>query len=124
MADGAVRPTLLDVRHLTKAFPIMSGFFRRVTGHATAVDDVSFVIHAGDTLGLVGESGCGKTTTGRCILRAVEPTSGQVLFRAATGDVVDIAKLDPRELKSIRRHAQMISRTRTRRSIHAGRSSR
>jgi peptide/nickel transport system ATP-binding protein len=102
------RPALLDVRHLTKTFPLTSGFLRRVTGYATAVDDVSFVIREGDTLGLVGESGCGKTTTGRCILRAVEPSSGEVLFRRATGDVVDVARLDARELKALRRHAQMI----------------
>lgn len=108
MTDVQHRPTLLDVRHLTKTFPITSGFLRRVVGQATAVDDVSFVIREGDTLGLVGESGCGKTTTGRCILRAIEPSSGEVLFRRDDGDVVDVAKLDPRELKALRRHAQMI----------------
>jgi peptide/nickel transport system ATP-binding protein len=104
----AERPVLLDVRHLRKTFPITSGFLKKVVGHATAVDDVSFVIREGDTLGLVGESGCGKTTTGRCILRAIEPTSGEVLFRHESGDVVDVAKLDKRELKLLRRHAQMI----------------
>lgn len=108
MTDLLEKPALLDVRHLTKTFPITSGFLRRIVGHATAVDDVSFVIGEGDTLGLVGESGCGKTTTGRCILRAVEPTSGEVLFRRDAGDVVDVAKLDGRELKALRRHAQMI----------------
>src|SRR4030081_525565 len=97
------RPMLLEVRHLTKRFPITSGFLRRVVGHATAVDDVSFVIREGDTLGLVGESGCGKTTTGRCIMRAIEPSGGEVLFRRDTGDVVDVARLDRRELKALRR---------------------
>src|ERR1700682_848516 len=101
-------PALLDVRHLTKTFPITSGFLRRVVGQATAVDDVSFVIYEGGTLGLVGESGCGKTTTGRCILRAIEPSGGEVLFRHDTGEVVDVAKLDGPELKALRRHAQMI----------------
>jgi peptide/nickel transport system ATP-binding protein len=72
------------------------------------VDDVSFVIREGDTLGLVGESGCGKTTTGRCILRAIEPTAGEVWYRRGDGDVVDITTLDRRQLKTLRRHAQMI----------------
>src|SRR3979409_892095 len=93
------RPALPEVRHLTKTFPITSGFFRRVTGQATAVDDVRFVIHEGETLGLVGESGWGKTTTGRCILRAVEPSSGEVLLRRDDGEIVDVVKLKGRELK-------------------------
>jgi peptide/nickel transport system ATP-binding protein len=69
---------------------------------------VSFTIHEGETVGLVGESGCGKTTTGRCVLRAIEPTSGEVLFRQANGEVVDVAALDPQRLKALRRHMQMI----------------
>ena len=72
---------LLDVRGLRKFFPIAKGMFRRVTGHVRAVDDVSFTVQEGETLGLVGESGCGKTTTARCILRAIDPTEGQVLYR-------------------------------------------
>src|SRR5579884_1263423 len=102
------RPVLLDVRHLAKHFPIVRGLMRRVVGQVKAVDDVSFVIHEGETLGLVGESGCGRTTTGRCLLRAIEPTGGEVLYRRGPDDVVDVAKLDKRELKALRRHAQMI----------------
>ena len=73
---------LLDVRGLRKYFPIAKGMLRRVTGQVRAVDDVSFTVQEGETLGLVGESGCGKTTTARCILRAIEPTEGQILFRS------------------------------------------
>jgi peptide/nickel transport system ATP-binding protein len=101
------RPTLLDVRDLKMHFPIQRGFFRRTVGHVRAVDGVSFTLHEGETLGLVGESGCGKTTTGRAILRAYEPTSGEVLFRS--GDkLVDIARLDRRALKELRRDMQII----------------
>src|SRR4051794_35834742 len=102
------RPVLLEVRDLVKHFPIVKGLLRRVKGYVKAVDGVSFTIHEGETVGLVGESGCGKTTTGRCILRAIEPTSGKVLFRQESGEVVDIAALDPRRLKALRRHMQMI----------------
>jgi len=79
---------LLEVKQLRKLFPIQKGFTRRVVGHVRAVDDVSFVIHEGETLGLVGESGCGKTTTARCVLRAMAPSSGQILFRTREGEVV------------------------------------
>jgi peptide/nickel transport system ATP-binding protein len=78
-----------------------------VVGHVRAVDGVSFFIYPGETLGLVGESGCGKTTVGRCILRAYEPTTGQVFFRA-NGEAVDILKLPPKELKQLRRQMQII----------------
>ncbi len=104
----STRPVLLEVRHLKKYYPITRGLMRKVVGQVKAVDDVSFTVHEGETLGLVGESGCGKTTTGRCILRAVEPTAGEVLYRRGEGDVVDVAKLDRRELKALRRHMQMI----------------
>ena len=78
-------PPLLDVRELRNYFPISKGFFRRVVGHVRAVDDVSFTVREGETLGLVGESGCGKTTVSRSILRAIEPTAGQVLYLAFGG---------------------------------------
>ena len=99
---------LLDVRGLTKFFPIRRGFRRRVVGHVRAVDDVDFFIKRGETLALVGESGCGKTTTSRCILRAIEPTSGEILFRTESGGVVDVATLPRRQLRPLRRQMQMI----------------
>jgi len=99
---------LLEVRNLRKYFPIRKGFFRQVVGQVKAVDDVSFYINEGETLGLVGESGCGKTTTARCILRAIDPTEGQILFRTQSGQVVDIAALPEREMRPLRREMQMI----------------
>jgi peptide/nickel transport system ATP-binding protein len=105
---GAGTKTLLDVRRLKKYFPIERGFFRRVVGHVKAVDDVSFSVREGGTLGLVGESGCGKTTLGRTVLRAIEPTEGTILFRANGGDPVDLMELDPERLRRLRPHMQMI----------------
>jgi oligopeptide/dipeptide ABC transporter ATP-binding protein len=99
---------LLDVRHLRKLFPIQRGFTRRVVGQVRAVDDVSFVIQEGETLALVGESGCGKTTTARCILRALAPSSGQILFRARDGAVVDLAPLSRKALRPFRPQIQMV----------------
>jgi oligopeptide/dipeptide ABC transporter ATP-binding protein len=101
-------PPLLDVRHLRKLFPIQRGFARRVIGHVRAVDDVSFQIQEGETLGLVGESGCGKTTTSRCVLRAMAPTSGEILFRTREDRVVDLAPLSRSELRPLRPDMQMI----------------
>ncbi len=99
---------LLEVRNLKKYFPIQRGFFRRTVGHVKAVDDVSFYVMEGETLGLVGESGCGKTTTGRCILRAIPPTEGEVWFRDPELGRVNVAELEPEELRSIRRSMRMI----------------
>jgi peptide/nickel transport system ATP-binding protein len=98
---------LLEVRNLKMHFPIQQGFFRRVVGHVRAVDGVSFFIREGETLGLVGESGCGKTTTGRCILRAYQPTAGQVLFRC-NGEMQDILRLPKKEMGPVRRQMQII----------------
>ena len=98
---------LLEVRGLRKYFPIAKGMLRRVTGNVRAVDDVSFTVQEGEVLGLVGESGCGKTTTARCILRAIEPTEGQILFRS--GDkVVDLAPMSSAQLGPLRKQIQMI----------------
>lgn len=99
---------LLQVNNLRMHFPIMAGFFRRVVGHVKAVDDVSFAIKAGETLGLVGESGCGKTTAGRCILRAYNPTDGQILYRRPDNQVVDLATLSNQELKPYRQQIRMV----------------
>jgi peptide/nickel transport system ATP-binding protein len=109
-AQPSVKPSppLLDVRRLKKHFPITRGLLRRVVGQVRAVDDVSFTIQEGETLGLVGESGCGKTTTGRCLLRAVDPTDGEILFRRERGDVVDVARAEGSVLKALRRDMQMI----------------
>jgi peptide/nickel transport system ATP-binding protein len=99
---------LLEIRNLKKYFPIRKGLFRRVVGHIKAVDDVSLHINEGETLGLVGESGCGKTTTARCILRALDPTGGQIRFRTQSGQMVDIAPLPESELRPLRCDMQMI----------------
>ncbi|MBM4026678.1 MAG: ABC transporter ATP-binding protein, partial [Planctomycetes bacterium] len=98
---------LLEIQNLCKYFPIERGLMRRVVGHVRAVDDVNLTVGHGKTLGLVGESGSGKTTLARCILRAIAPTSGRMIFRPQ-GQEVDIAGLPKKELRSIRRHMQMI----------------
>jgi len=102
------RTPLLTVKGLRKFYPIHRGFAQRVIGHVRAVDDVSFVIGEGETLALGGESGCGKTTTARCVLRAMAPTSGEILFRTRAGPVVDLAPLSRRELRPLRPEMQMI----------------
>ncbi len=99
---------LLEVSDLEKHFPIKQGFLKKEVGKILAVDGVNFHINDGETLGLVGESGCGKTTTARCILRAVDPTNGEILFRTGEDEVVDIAMLKGAELKKIRSDIQMI----------------
>ena len=81
---------------------------RRVTGHVRAVDDVSFTVNEGETLGLVGESGCGKTTVSRCILRAIDPTGGQVLYRTRDNRIVDLAPMSRQDLAPLRKEIQMI----------------
>ena len=103
------RQPLLEVRNLVKHFQRTRGLRRQVTGVVKAVDDVSFTVHAGETLALVGESGCGKTTTGRCIQRAVEPTSGQVLFHPDGADAaVNVPELGRSELKEVMTQMGMI----------------
>ncbi len=105
--DAAGAP-LLSVRGLCKHFPIRSGgFLARTVGVIRAVDDISFDLYPGETLGLVGESGAGKTTAARCILRALAPTAGEVLFRC-DGRMVDLARLSARALKPLRPAIQMV----------------
>jgi oligopeptide/dipeptide ABC transporter ATP-binding protein len=94
---------LLSVKNLTKSFPIKSGIFARTSGHVRAVNDVSFDIARGETLSLVGESGCGKTTAGRSILRLIEPTSGEINF-----DGKDVCRLGVSGLRAARREMQII----------------
>ena len=105
---SAAQSPLLKVTGLQKLFPIKKGFLKRTVGHVRAVDGVDFHIDEGETLGLVGESGCGKTTTARCVLRAIEPTQGKIHIRAADGSVVDLGQMSPRELRALRRQMQMI----------------
>ncbi len=99
---------ILEVNHLKKYYPITSGFFKKHVGDVKAVDDISLFINTGETLGLVGESGCGKTTASRCILRAYEPSAGEILFRKKDGNVVNLAKLTEKELRPLRTEMQMI----------------
>src|SRR5256712_2936120 len=105
---SAAQPPLLRVSGLQKLFPIRKGFLKRTVGYVRAVDGVDFHIDEGETLGLVGESGCGKTTTARCVLRAIEPTGGETHMRAADGSVVVVGKLRRKELRAPRREVQMI----------------
>jgi len=106
---------LLEVKNLKKYFPVRKGIFQRTVGQIKAVDDVNLYIKTGETVGLVGESGCGKTTAGRSILRLIEPTAGKILFRskklAGIGQPekeIDIASASQNQLKSLREEIQII----------------
>ena len=99
----ATAEEILVVRNLTKHFAVAGGFLSGRHGVVKAVDDVSFSIRRGETLGLVGESGCGKTTTGRCVLQLEKPTSGSILFECK-----DLAAASPSELRAVRRKMQVI----------------
>ena len=94
---------LLEVKHLKKHFPIKGGVFSKTIGYVYAVDDISFTLGKGETLGLVGESGCGKSTTGRTILRLIEPTDGAIYFEGQ-----DITTLDKSAMRALRREMQII----------------
>ncbi|KIQ94431.1 Glutathione import ATP-binding protein GsiA [Anoxybacillus thermarum] len=94
---------LLQVKGLKKYFPITAGLFNKQIGQVKAVDDLSFVVYKGETLGIVGESGCGKSTTGRMLMRLIEPTEGSILFENE-----EVTKLSPLQLRKVRRDMQMI----------------
>jgi peptide/nickel transport system ATP-binding protein len=94
---------LLEVKHLKKHFPIKGGVFSKTIGYVYAVDDINFTLEKGETLGLVGESGCGKSTTGRTILRLIEPTDGAIYFEGQ-----DITNLDKNAMRALRREMQII----------------
>jgi len=109
MSEQAVQQEpLLEVKELKKYFPIKRGFFKRIVGYVRAVDNLSFYINEGETLGLVGESGCGKTTAGRSILKAIIPSSGEVIFRDPVLGKVNVAQLEGNKLIQVRRNMRMI----------------
>ena len=99
---------VLEVSGLSKHYPIVAGLLRREVGRVRAADDVNFSIERGETLALVGESGCGKTTVARCILRALRPSAGAIRFSPEDGQMVDLAPLSRRALRPLRRHIQLI----------------
>ena len=107
MTTPTAAGTVLEVRGLKKYFPLQRGVFKRTVGSIPAVDDVSFTLHEGETLGVVGESGCGKTTMIRSIIRATDPTAGEVLFKHAD-TFVDMARLQGAELKQTWERMRMI----------------
>src|SRR5436305_8718911 len=102
-AAPTARATILSVRDLVKHFPIRAGFFRKTVGEVHAVCGLSFDVAAGETLGLVGESGCGKSTTARLLLRLVEPTSGTIRFRGR-----DVLGASSRDMRGLRRYLQIV----------------
>jgi len=102
-AGRVMSQPLLDVRDLVKHYPVGGGMLAKPAGLVRAIDGVSFTLHKGETLGLVGESGCGKTTTGRCILQLERPTSGSILFEG-----IDLMSLDAAALRAVRRRIQVI----------------
>jgi peptide/nickel transport system ATP-binding protein len=97
------KETLLEIKNLKTYYPVKGGFFQRTIGNVKAVDDISFTIKKGETLGLVGESGCGKSTTGRTIIRLLKATSGEILFEGK-----DISKISGKSLQTIRQDIQMV----------------
>ncbi len=108
MVGVSEKAPILEVKDLRTYFPITSGMWRRVVGYVRAVDGVSFDLHEGETLGLVGESGCGKTTAGRAIIRAVEPTGGEVYYRASDDTVIEATTAEGDTLRTLRQQIQII----------------
>ena len=99
---------LLEVKNLSMHFPVRAGLLRRTIGHVRAVDEVSFSLAENEVLGLVGESGCGKTTTGRALLRLYRPTGGEIWFRRADGERVELSGLTREQMKPLRREMRMV----------------
>ena len=99
---------ILRVSGLKKYFPIKKGFFNKTIGYVKAVNDIEFEINAGETVGLVGESGCGKSTTGNCIVRLLDPTEGSILYTAENGVTIDLATASREEIRPYRREIQMV----------------
>jgi peptide/nickel transport system ATP-binding protein len=109
MAEGpSQNDLLLEVKDLKKHFPIQRGMLRKTVGYVKAVDGVSFFIRRGETFGLVGESGCGKTTTGRCILRLIEPTSGEIIYHDSERGPINVEKVDKSGMRRLRRKMQIV----------------
>jgi oligopeptide/dipeptide ABC transporter ATP-binding protein len=100
--------TILEVKDLKLHFPIYRGVIQRLVGHVRAVDGVSFSLRDGEVMGLVGESGCGKTTVGRTILRLYDPTAGEIWYHRSSGERIDLARISQRKMKPLRRELRMI----------------
>ena len=99
---------ILEIKGLKKYFPVKKGFFNRTVAHVKAVNDISFEVNSGETVGLVGESGCGKSTTGNCIVRLLDPTAGSILYTSRDGTTIDLAKASPKEISPYRKEIQMV----------------
>lgn len=107
MSQTQTNELLLQVKKIKKYFPVRRGVLKRIVGWVQAVEDVSFLIRKGETLGLVGESGCGKTTVLRTIVQAIKPTSGEILFER-NGNFVDIAQIEEKGLEEVRKEIRMV----------------
>ncbi len=105
---NTTRKALIEVNNLKMYFPIVKGIFGKVGGYVKAADEVYFSIQPGETLGLVGESGCGKTTVGRCLIRAYKPTDGSIIYRPENMPEVDLANISQKELQPYRKDIRMI----------------
>ncbi len=105
---NSTQKPILEIKNLKMHFPIKKGIFGSVVGHVKAVDDVSLTVNEGEVVGLVGESGCGKSTVSRCIVRAYNPTAGEILLYDTAGQAVDLAKLPETSLHPYRRDVQMV----------------